>query len=218
MTKGKTVVHINIGERQIEDIQGIDVIVTTKDNTKILYDKWYATEQEEPCGDCISRQAVLDLTWEEPSYTDALNVLTEIRDKIKALPSVTPTDMTFRVIDKKTRKPPIFDHNHIFKEKWFKDSHLIYCDIDCWCISECGDLMLVDDCGNVGYPPTDRFEVVFEPTERTRHWINICDKDFHDYRTGNKLCFECSECRSEYTYKYNYCPNCGARMGSGDNE
>ena len=47
---------------------------------------------------------------------------------------------------------------------------------------------------------------------KTGHWINICDKDFHDYRTGNKLCFECSECRSEYTYKYNYCPNCGCRM------
>ncbi len=38
----------------------------------------------------ISRQAVLDVTWEEPSYTDALNVLTEVRDKIKALPPVNP--------------------------------------------------------------------------------------------------------------------------------
>ena len=38
----------------------------------------------------ISRRAVLDLTWEEPSYTDALNVLTEIRDKIKGLPSIQP--------------------------------------------------------------------------------------------------------------------------------
>ena len=40
--------------------------------------------------DAISRQAVLDVTWEEPSYTDALNVLTEVRDKVKALPSVNP--------------------------------------------------------------------------------------------------------------------------------
>lgn len=44
------------------------------------------------------------------------------------------------------------------------------------------------------------------------YWINIFNKDLHDYRTGNKLCFECSECRSQYTYKSNYCPNCGARM------
>ena len=48
--------------------------------------------------------------------------------------------------------------------------------------------------------------------ERTGHWINIVNKDLHDYRTGNKLCFECSECKSQYTYKSNYCPNCGCAM------
>ena len=38
--------------------------------------------------DCISRQAAIDATWENPSYTDPMNVLTEVRDRIKALPSV----------------------------------------------------------------------------------------------------------------------------------
>lgn len=47
-------------------------------------------KEREPCDDCISRQAVLDITWEEPSYTDAMNVLTEVRDKVKELPSVNP--------------------------------------------------------------------------------------------------------------------------------
>ena len=42
--------------------------------------------------DAISRKAVLDVTWEEPSYTDALNVLTEVRDKVKALPPVNPQE------------------------------------------------------------------------------------------------------------------------------
>lgn len=37
--------------------------------------------------DCISRQAAIDATWFEPSYTDPLNVLTEVRDRLKALPS-----------------------------------------------------------------------------------------------------------------------------------
>lgn len=46
--------------------------------------------EQEPCEDCISRQAVLDITWEEPSYTDAMNVLTEVRDKVKELPSFNP--------------------------------------------------------------------------------------------------------------------------------
>lgn len=38
----------------------------------------------------ISRQAAIDVTWEEPSYTDPLNILTEVRDRIKALPSAQP--------------------------------------------------------------------------------------------------------------------------------
>ena len=40
--------------------------------------------------DLISRQAAIDATWEEPSYTDPLNVLTEVRDRIEALPSAQP--------------------------------------------------------------------------------------------------------------------------------
>lgn len=40
--------------------------------------------------DLISRQAAIDATWKDPSYTDPLNVLTEVRDRIKALPSVQP--------------------------------------------------------------------------------------------------------------------------------
>ena len=40
--------------------------------------------------DCISRQAAIDLTWKDPSYSDPLNVLTEVRDGIKALPSAQP--------------------------------------------------------------------------------------------------------------------------------
>ena len=67
----------------------------------------------------------------------------------------------FKVIDPRTGKEPIYDHNHLFREKWFKQSNLIYCDIDGWCLSEDGFLMLTDDCGNVGYPPADRFKVVF---------------------------------------------------------
>ena len=44
----------------------------------------------EPSEDVISRKAAIDATWEEPTYTDPLNVLTEVRDRIKALPSAEP--------------------------------------------------------------------------------------------------------------------------------
>ena len=43
-----------------------------------------------PTNDTISRKDAIDATWQEPSYTDPLNVLTEVRDRIKALPSVQP--------------------------------------------------------------------------------------------------------------------------------
>lgn len=43
--------------------------------------------------DLIDRQAALDATWKAPSYTDPLNVLTEVRDRIAALPSVQPEYM-----------------------------------------------------------------------------------------------------------------------------
>ena len=69
--------------------------------------------------------------------------------------------MQFKVINKKTGKEPIFDHNHLFREKWFKDSNLIYCDIEGWYIGEDGTLILADECGNLAYPPRDKYEVVF---------------------------------------------------------
>lgn len=37
--------------------------------------------------DYISREAAIEETWNEPMYSDPINVLTEMRDRIKALPS-----------------------------------------------------------------------------------------------------------------------------------
>lgn len=65
----------------------------------------------------------------------------------------------FKVVNKQTGKEPILDHNHLFKEKWFKRSRLIWCDIEGWVVSEDGVLMLADECGNVAYAP-DKYEVV----------------------------------------------------------
>ena len=40
--------------------------------------------------DAINRDAAIKVTWENPSYSDPLNVLAEVRDKLKALPLVQP--------------------------------------------------------------------------------------------------------------------------------
>jgi len=57
--------------------------------------------------DLISRQAAIDATWFEPSYTDPLNVLTEVRDRLKALPSAQPEQ---RWIPCSERLPEIKQH------------------------------------------------------------------------------------------------------------
>ena len=35
----------------------------------------------------IDREAAIKATWQEPSYTAPMNVLTEVRDRIKAIPA-----------------------------------------------------------------------------------------------------------------------------------
>ena len=78
--------------------------------------------------------------------------------------------MFFKVIDNRTGKEPIYDHNHLFKEKWFKESNLIYCDISGWGIDEDGYLFLIDDCNNMAYPPSERFSVVFDLSELNKRF------------------------------------------------
>ena len=38
--------------------------------------------------DTIYREDAIKVTWQEPSYTDAINALTEVRERIKSIPSV----------------------------------------------------------------------------------------------------------------------------------
>lgn len=38
----------------------------------------------------IRREDAIKATWKEPSYTDPYNVLTEVRDRINALPTASP--------------------------------------------------------------------------------------------------------------------------------
>ena len=62
----------------------------------------------------------------------------------------------FYVIDKKTGKEPDLERIAL-TEDWAKD--LVYCDIEGFLLSEYGDLILADECGNWVYCPPDRFEV-----------------------------------------------------------
>lgn len=76
--------------------------------------------EQEPCEDAVSRETVEKITWEEPTYTDPLNVLTEVREKVRNLPSVTPI------------RP---------KGEW--EIGYTYPDGEYWKCSECGELIKV---------------------------------------------------------------------------
>lgn len=38
----------------------------------------------------IKREDAIKATWQEPSYTDPINVLTEVRDRINEIPAASP--------------------------------------------------------------------------------------------------------------------------------
>ena len=64
----------------------------------------------------------------------------------------------FIVIDRNTNKEA--DTYEIARnEEWAKN--LIYCDIEGFCISEDGQLILLDECGNYAFCPEGRFEIKF---------------------------------------------------------
>lgn len=65
----------------------------------------------------------------------------------------------FDVIDKKTGGYPDCEKIAL-SEEWAKG--LVYCDIDGFYIGEDGALVLLDECGNYAYPPTDRFMIRIE--------------------------------------------------------
>ena len=50
---------------------------------------WFKSKTQ-PCEDAVSREQVEEITFQEPSYTDPYNILTEVREKVRALSSVTP--------------------------------------------------------------------------------------------------------------------------------
>lgn len=70
--------------------------------------------REQKCEDAVSRQAVEKITWEEPSYTDPFNVLTEVREKVRALSPVTPQLKT-RWIPVSERMPEKDEYTDFYK-------------------------------------------------------------------------------------------------------
>ena len=81
--------------------------------------------------------------------------------------------MTFTVIDKQTNEYPNVEEIALHEE-WAKG--LTYCDIEGFALGEDGTLMLLDDCGNFAYCPSDRFEIRFKADQsELKAERSICD-------------------------------------------
>ena len=90
------------------------------------------------CGDAVSREAVENLLWEEPTFTDALNVLTEVREKVRSLPSVTPQQRTGRW------KFIVYDANRIGQYECSECHWNVLMNVSDYC-PHCGARMEVDN-------------------------------------------------------------------------
>lgn len=62
----------------------------TADLTQEIIEMAIKALEQQPCEDAVSREQVEEITFQEPSYTDPYNILTEVREKVRALPSVYP--------------------------------------------------------------------------------------------------------------------------------
>ena len=67
--------------------------------------------------------------------------------------------LTFKVVDTKTGKKSDLEKIAL-EEDWAKD--LVYCDMAGFALSEDGELLLRDSCGNYTYCPPSRFEVILD--------------------------------------------------------
>ena len=85
----------------------------------------------------INRQAAIRATWQEPSYTDPYNVLTEVRDRLYALPTIDDVPVVhgewinMELGDELV--PPIYKCSAC-ESKWLGVGGYIYC-------PNCGALM-----------------------------------------------------------------------------
>jgi len=90
--------------------------------------------------------------------------------------------MRFEVIDTKTNKPVKLED--LLKEDWLKmQKGMFYCDFDDYYINSDGQIILLDDCGNVAYVPGDRLKFV---PEGVSEWIPV--KERLPEKNGDYLC------------------------------
>ena len=124
---------------------------------------------------------------------------------------------SFTIIDNTTGNYPDCEKIAL-EEDWAKG--LIYCDIDTFAITEDGNLILMDDCGNSAYCPADRFTIAFENAISALEKQIPKKPNIHGLREGreiNTVSYTCPIC-NKHISRDNYCKHCGQALDWGDRE
>lgn len=97
-----------------------------------------------------------DSTWDITIHCESEEEQKLALEKIKLL---NKKNTAFRVIDNETNKEAdVYEIS--LNEEWAKS--LCYTDMDGFAVTDGGNLILLDECGQYSYCPLDRFTVVWE--------------------------------------------------------
>jgi len=161
------------------------------------------TLNQQPCEDCISREAVLDALHVEGRPTKKFDYVIAVQKDIIALPPVTPKQQP---CDDCISRQVVLDAINTYDK-------FGYTEAGCFVREPKGD-----------YVPYIHYDDVIKcvknvppvtPKEKTGHWINakagklFPSNDFKCSECGNILDFDGVNCGRGDA---NYCPNCGAKM------
>ena len=138
--------------------------------------------------DLIKRSDAIRVTWQEPTYTDPLNVLTEVRDRIEAIPSA--------------------DNEVIGKLKTVIENEEI--------CKNCPTAERISGENLLGAMALG-FSYGMEADRPQGEWVwhedeDICNCSECEFEIDATGCIE----PMEYVGVFRYCPNCGAKMKGAD--
>jgi hypothetical protein len=95
---------------------------------------------------------------------------------------------TFQVIDKNTGKEADIA-DIALREDWARE--LVYCDIECFCLTQNGELILTDESGHWAYSPAGRFalngRIIFEATEQTQEEMTQEIQELENYNRSQEV-------------------------------
>lgn len=107
----------------------LDFLPTNNEANRIIdsFDRVTSGLDQQPCEDCISREAVLDALHLEGRPTKRFDYFIAVKKDIMSLPPVTPKEKTGKWIDDKCSACGKGIENLIASSEWYRNENPKYC-------------------------------------------------------------------------------------------